>query len=185
MSPPNSLPTASSGRTPGTTASGSRLRSNSLALLFLVGAGAWIWQVIQELSSTAGCASEGLCFVTVDLRLYAQDNKGIIAAERPLRIWAERHRPSPEIYPVPAKSSCGRFAWTTRRLTWQKRPRYPVVWCGRPHGFYRRWRNVVFDDLTLREVPEGEVAALLSGQPARDPSRYESTGCVQPGRMTP
>jgi hypothetical protein len=133
----------------------------------------------------AGCASEGLCHMTVDLRVYAKENKGKVAAERSLRAWAERHRSSPQIHPVPAQSSCGTFVWTTRHLTWQARPRYPVVWCGRPHGFYRRWRNVIFDDLTLREVPEGELAALLSGRPAQDPSRYESTGCVHPGSMTP
>ena len=32
----------------------------------------------------------------------------------------------------------------------------PLLWCGRPHGFTSKWRNVIFSDLKWRRVPETE-----------------------------
>jgi hypothetical protein len=30
----------------------------------------------------------------------------------------------------------------------------PLAWCGQPHGFTRKWRNVLYTDLTIHQIPE-------------------------------
>jgi len=140
-------------------------------LLSFLGAGLYFAQVFEEILASTTCESEGIYYVQLALQAYAGEHGGQLPPEPALRSWAAQHADA--IWTtLPSRCNKGTFVWAREMGSVARAPFGAVVWCGGAHGLWRRWRNVIFDDLSLRRVPEGEMQALLRGQPATSPAMY-------------
>jgi hypothetical protein len=52
------------------------------------------------------------------------------------------------------------YVWNSGVTRMNTGKRTPLAWCGQPHGYVSKWRNVLFSDLRLRRVSESEFQRL-------------------------
>lgn len=110
-----------------------------------------------EARSFCNCESDGLHWWRNVLRRYAEEHGGRLLSP------AERASLTPPF-------GCD----TGAPYTWNDAVRrvpaggvVPLVWCGHPHGFTRRWRNVLFSDFEIRHVPEPPEGSSIPEAVAR------------------
>jgi hypothetical protein len=149
-----------------------------VTVLLLLGGAVFVGQVHEE-SASIGCESEGLWYVTIALREYADQHSGQLpptsqeavawAAGQKNEVWGE----------LPTGCSKGRFVWSGCRKKTGSVGTRPIVWCNAPHGLYSQWRNVIFSDLSFRRVPESAFALLMQGEKVGPITQFEAIHDVQ------
>jgi hypothetical protein len=133
-------------------------------------------QQFEQLSSTAACESEGICSVTVSSRDYATAHQDDLPTRAQLMEWLRKQQNHSR---GPQEFDCnkGPFVFARVQKTTSPTDAVPYVWCAAPHGFYHRWRNVLFSDLMVRHVPEGDFQKIQHSGRAL-PSQVYSVFCI-------
>lgn len=106
-------------------------------------------------ASRAACEGHGLPDWQQLLQEFSAGHHGGLPSPTQRKTLAYRHRRESDI-PVLECNTGADYQWNDAVRTVGGKP-VPLAWCGRPHGFWRKWRNVLYSDLTLRQVPEEEV----------------------------
>lgn len=144
-----------------------------LLLALFAAWGVYSLQKWEEMVSVGGCESEGLVYVREIMADYAAAHSGRLPTREEARVWARQHPERPWQGSFPEGCNTGRYAWRSEYSSGGAGDFQPLVWCGRSHGLWYRWRNVIFADLSLRKVPEREFVQRTNGGPGRPVSSFE------------
>ncbi len=108
-------------------------------------------ELSSRVSSLANCQDDGLGKWRVILEQYSMEHAGRIPdATTRIRLAAAFRKTT-----FPLALTCNmraEYRWNPA-ATSTRGPVIPVVRCGVPHGFRRKWVNVLFSDFTIRSVP--------------------------------
>jgi len=126
-------------------------------MLLMLGGG-WFLHATYQQAREAGlfaaiCNDDGLRAWQREVGWFAGDHKGRLPT-------AEERKELENPRPKRCNKKPG-YQWNATVLRVSNDPRLPLAWCGAPHGYTRRWRNVLFSDLTLERVPEERFRNLI------------------------
>lgn len=120
----------------------------------------------SNVASLSVCEDNGLGAWRLILSMYADEHGGTLPTPQQLPALAVRYRREDSHFQLTCDTRA-EYVWNPKVRRTTKDASQPLVWCGKPHGFRRKWRNVLFSDLTLRRVPEEQFRRLVAGAEKR------------------
>jgi hypothetical protein len=119
-------------------------------------------QLRARAASTSNCESDGLCGWRWVLQEYAAAHGGRFPPASKRAALEARGRTGGRSFALRCDTGAPYVVALPSTKPDPRRPE-PIVWCGKPHGFTERWRNVLYSDFAIRRVPEAE---FVGGRPA-------------------
>jgi hypothetical protein len=113
----------------------------------------------SRMASLANCEDNGLGAWRLILRQFAESHAGQLPTEQERAVLAPKYRAQSTHFALTCNTGAP-YCWGRAARKTSAGAAVPVAWCGAPHGFSRKWRNVLYSDLSLRRVPETEVARM-------------------------
>jgi hypothetical protein len=125
----------------------------AIVLLALAGAlylAGEVRETLARIRSLSWCEDNGLGAWGQVLSAFAAENADRLPTAAERKTLARRYRRLSSHYQFTCDTGAP-YEWSPTPLR-VGRGAIAVAWCGRPHGHRRPWRNVLFDDLSLRRV---------------------------------
>lgn len=155
------------------------MRYRCVGALFLVTILLVTYTVWSDLEPIAGCESEGIYYIQHSLFAYIKsENTNVLPSVNTLSTWVKQGKTqerdaSAKAYEISENSH---YNWGGMFGEITKRPERALVWCNHTHGpFWRRYKNVIFSDGSLRSVPLSQFQNLFASV---DSSRNAKYKCV-------
>ena len=130
----------------------------ALGLLWFPYVGLQEWRALA--ASDSVCEDHGIDGWRDILAAYSRNNGGRLPTAQQRLVFGGRYRSGMGGHALTCNTGA-EYEWNpypTRVTTGRA---LPVAWCGKPHGFQRKWRNVLFTDLTVRRLNEDAVQQWL------------------------
>jgi hypothetical protein len=126
----------------------------------LLGALWFPFAALQDLRSNIGsmgsCEDNGLGAWKLILDRFAESHAGRLPTEQERAALAPKYRAQSTHFQLTCNTGAP-YRWSQAPRKTSAASAVPVAWRGAPHGFTRKWRNVLYSDLKRRRVPEAEV----------------------------
>ena len=110
----------------------------------------------SRVASLANCEDNGLGAWKLILDQFAASHAGRLPTPQERAVLASKYRAQSTHFQLTCNTGAP-YRWSRAPRKTSTAAAVPVAWCGAPHGFTRKWRNVLYTDLKLRRVSESEV----------------------------
>jgi hypothetical protein len=128
----------------------------------------------QETSNSKLCETQALQSVQSAMKAYAEGHDDLVPLKDQLLPWAVANYG--QSWQIATGCDKGEYKWADLSIHTRTLAHVPLVWCAEPHGYMTKWRNVIFDDLSIRKVPEADFEAWESKTGQLQPDDYERAG---------
>jgi len=134
-------------------------------LLCLGAAAGALYRVVQQLRQTTAevdslciCEDNGIGAWRTILQQYADEHNGSLPDVAQRQHLAQQYKQSSSHFQLTCNTGAP-YQWDNAIRHVDKQHLRPVLWCGKPHGVTRLWRNVLYSDLQVRRRAQGRAEA--------------------------
>jgi len=113
----------------------------------------------EDQTSLANCQDNGIEAWELILSIYAHEHGGQLPAPEERSVLGAQYRRRDSHFQLTCNTRAA-YEWNSRVTRITPDAPEPLAWCGAPHGFRRKWRNVLFSDLRVARVPEEQFAPM-------------------------